>query len=228
MRLAFDGSYPMTQDFGVYDPEAYANYPGAKHPGTDWGLPAGTPLVANQAGVVTVYDRDPSIKTGRGKEVVITNGSYITKTCHMSRIDVKSGQIVKEGDPLGLSGSTGFSTGPHLHNELLINFAYARLQDHLTEEESKMDINSARILSAFLLGNTGRSNPNPTKDALSGQIDDELLKTIVGRDPIEVITEYYNSDQGKGFKEWLYNSANRENTEDVVLLEKGKIYKVEE
>lgn len=143
MRLAFNGNYPMTRDFGIYDP-AYAAYPGSKHPGTDWGLPADTQLVANQSGTVTVYDRDPNIHKGRGKEVVITNGNKQTKTCHMNQIDVSNGQYVVEGQPIGLSGYTGYVVdnngnvgtpkGAHLHNELLIDGIYVRLQDNLGEE----------------------------------------------------------------------------------------------
>lgn len=132
MRRSFNGSFPITRPFGVYDP-AYSNYPGSKHPGTDYGMPLNTPLVAGIGGVVTIYNRDPSITTGRGKEVVISSANMQRKTCHMNRIDVVTGQKVVEGQAIGISGSTGYSTGPHLHDELLIDGQYVDLEVYLKQ-----------------------------------------------------------------------------------------------
>lgn len=143
MRRAFNGTYPITTPFGVYDAQAYANYPGKKHPGTDYALPPGTPLYAGMSGIVTAYDRDPNLKVGRGKEVSIGFANMSRRTCHMSRIDVANGQFVREGQQIGLSGFTGYvvdakgkigtSGGAHLHDEFVLNGAYADLEEYLKE-----------------------------------------------------------------------------------------------
>lgn len=134
MRRPYNGSFPLTRPFGEYDPVAYANYPNKQHPGADYGLPANTPLFAAISGRVTVFDRDASVRFGRGKEVVITNGAVVKKECHMNRIDVANGQWVNAGDPIGVSGNTGYvlpvptpqrpNNGAHLHSEVLTNGTY--------------------------------------------------------------------------------------------------------
>ena len=54
-----------------------------------------------------------------GNYIEITNGKIITKYCHMDKLLVKEGKKVKLGEKIGLVGSTGLSTGPHLHFEIL-------------------------------------------------------------------------------------------------------------
>lgn len=156
MRLSFNGKYPISRDFGVYDP-AYANYPGSRHPGTDWALPSDTPLLAGMSGRVSVYKRSGFV--GRGNEVVITNGNKQRKTCHMNSLFVSDGQWVNEGDPIGLSGWTGYVVdsqgrvgtpgGAHLHDELMIDGTYVPVREHLNEEENMTKQEAVAILDAF-------------------------------------------------------------------------------
>ncbi len=82
------------------------------HKGMDFHAPAGTPVKASNSGVV-VLARPLYYEGGF---VVIDHGlGFYTLSMHLSRIDVKEGQKVATGDPLGLSGATGRVTGPHLH-----------------------------------------------------------------------------------------------------------------
>lgn len=127
MRRPYNGTYSITRPYGVYDP-AYSNYPGSVHPGTDYGTPENTPLVAAISGTVTTYARGNQA-TGRGNEVVITNGSTQVKYCHLNRIDVANGSQVTEGQQVGLCGWTGYvlpksPAGSHLHFETLVNGVY--------------------------------------------------------------------------------------------------------
>lgn len=172
MRRAFDGNYPVTREFGVKDP-AYANYPGSKHPGTDYGVPANTPLKAGISGWVTTYDRPAGIKVGRGKEVIITDGDTERKYCHMNRIDVPSGRYVSEGTTVGLSGYTGYVVdaqgkvgtpgGAHLHDELLIDGQYLDLEEQNLEEEEMPNDGDITNMARF-----GHQDPNykPPKNIL--------------------------------------------------------------
>jgi murein DD-endopeptidase MepM/ murein hydrolase activator NlpD len=85
------------------------------HSGTDLGAPEGTPVVAAFAGKVAIAD----FMGGYGLAVVLQhqNGSEESLYGHLSEIFVKPGEMVKQGEVIGRVGSTGLSTGPHLHFE---------------------------------------------------------------------------------------------------------------
>ena len=88
------------------------------HKGQDISAPTGTPVNATADGVVVVA----RWVRGYGNGIYIDHGNGIsTRYGHLSRIDVIEGQTVKRGEHLGLVGSTGRSTGPHLHYEVRIN-----------------------------------------------------------------------------------------------------------
>jgi hypothetical protein len=82
------------------------------HGGADYAAPAGTPVLAAADGlVVLVADHFFS-----GNSVFVDHGDgLISSTFHLSRIDVREGQQIRKGERLGAVGSTGRSTGPHLH-----------------------------------------------------------------------------------------------------------------
>jgi murein DD-endopeptidase MepM/ murein hydrolase activator NlpD len=85
------------------------------HTGMDFGAPHGAPIVATAAGHVA----SAGWYGGYGRTVQINHGSGLTTLYgHMSRLAVSPGQPVTAGQVIGYVGSTGFSTGPHLHYEL--------------------------------------------------------------------------------------------------------------
>lgn len=88
----------------------------AFHSGIDLGAPMGTPVLAAKSGVVEFA----SWGGGYGNLVEISHGSTGTRYAHMSSIYVNPGQRVAQGQQIGTVGSTGNSTGPHLHFEYLI------------------------------------------------------------------------------------------------------------
>lgn len=91
-----------------------------RHTGTDIGAAYGASIVAANSGTVTLAGWN----SGYGNCVVIDHGGgRATLYAHMSSIGVSKGQSVKKGQQIGLVGSTGNSTGPHLHFEILINGA---------------------------------------------------------------------------------------------------------
>ena len=90
------------------------------HKGTDFAAPMGTPIMASGSGVV----KKAGWCGGGGNCVVIKhNSTYQTIYAHMSKFanGIRSGVRVKQGQTIGYVGSTGKSTGPHLHYEVLIN-----------------------------------------------------------------------------------------------------------
>ena len=110
--LAWNGDHPVTQLFGV-NPQIYAVFGLRGHNGIDIGCPIGTPLFAVEPGLVTEAHLDG---TGYGETIYITADSGRGwRYGHLSRRDVVLGQRVGRGTPVGPSGTTGFSTGPHLH-----------------------------------------------------------------------------------------------------------------
>ena len=86
------------------------------HPGLDFSAPQGTPIYATAEGTVQTAG---NLGNGYGNHIVIQHGySYSTLYGHMSRIKAKRGQRVKRGEVIGYVGSTGKSTGSHLHYEV--------------------------------------------------------------------------------------------------------------
>jgi len=91
---------------------------GAMHSGLDFRAPYGSPIHAAADGEVVFA----GWKSGYGKVVEINHGSgMITRYAHMSRWNARVGQAVIAGEVIGAIGSTGRSTGPHLHFEVRIN-----------------------------------------------------------------------------------------------------------
>ncbi len=85
---------------------------GKPHEGLDIGAPMGTPVVASDSGYVTFAGWD---RTGFGNLVILNHGNgYLTYYGHLSKIMVKEGDTVAQGQRIGLVGASGNSTGPHL------------------------------------------------------------------------------------------------------------------
>src|SRR5690606_36493243 len=90
---------------------------GRPHEGVDIAVPQGTPVRAVEAGRVTYADWAGSY----GILVTIDHGGGVeTRYAHNSRVSVNVGDWVEEGDEVARSGSTGRSTGPHVHFELRV------------------------------------------------------------------------------------------------------------
>ena len=89
----------------------------ALHTGLDFQAEPGTPILSAAGGVVVAAEVHPAY----GNMVEVDHGNnLVTRYAHASRLAVKKGDIVKRGQPIGNVGSTGRSTGPHLHFEVLV------------------------------------------------------------------------------------------------------------
>lgn len=106
----------LTSDYGMRTHPVLRRRMG--HKGVDLAAPTGTPIYATADGLVSKAERFSSY----GKFVSIEHGARIqTRYAHMSAIAVTDGARVKKGDLIGYVGSTGRSTGPHLHYEVRID-----------------------------------------------------------------------------------------------------------
>lgn len=99
---------------GVFGSQRYYNgEPRRPHYGVDVAAPTGTPIRAPAGGTVTLADMDMYFEGGL---VFLDHGQGVTSLMmHMSRVDVKAGERVAQGDVIGAVGGTGRATGPHLH-----------------------------------------------------------------------------------------------------------------
>lgn len=108
---------PLTDGFGVRG-NPFGGSSSEFHKGQDISAPRGTPVRATADGYVVIA----GWKRGYGWVVYINHDNGVsTRYGHLSRIDVMEGQTIKQGEQLGLVGTTGRSTGPHLHYEVRIN-----------------------------------------------------------------------------------------------------------
>ena len=96
----------------------------ANHKGVDFAAPEGTHVTAVGAGLVTIAgdSAEGGAGSGYGQMVEINHGNGLsTRYCHNEKLLVKVGDMVRKGQEVALMGSTGRSTGPHLHFEVLKN-----------------------------------------------------------------------------------------------------------
>lgn len=117
------------------------------HSGMDFSTPEGTPIVATGDGTVTV---SKDSRMGYGKHIEINHGyGYITRYAHLSRRIVRRWKKVKRGDIIGYVGSTGSSTAPHLHYEVLVNKKHTNpvyfYYNDLTPEQYEKMIRLSRL-----------------------------------------------------------------------------------
>ena len=88
------------------------------HTGVDLAAPEGTPIAAAYGGTVL----ETGCTSGRGNYILLSHGENLqTLYCHLSEIQVRTGDTVDAGGTIGLVGTTGMSTGPHLHFELRVD-----------------------------------------------------------------------------------------------------------
>ena len=124
--LAFDAALTpaLLNSYGVCPPSGrpldgiLTQYFTGYHSGIDIGVPLGTPVLATQSGIVTWADWNTF---GYGNLIIIQSDRYITYYAHLTSFNVKLGENVFKGSLIAFSGSTGHSSGPHVHYETRID-----------------------------------------------------------------------------------------------------------
>lgn len=136
-RMPLDGSY-LTSDFGMRKHPILGGR--RRHKGVDLAAPKGTPIFATADGIVGRAQWLSSY----GLYVEIAHGASLeTRYAHMSRLAVAPGERVRKGDIIGYVGSTGRSTGPHLHYEVRIDGIAVNPIPYMVETEAQLRLAQA-------------------------------------------------------------------------------------
>lgn len=142
--------------FASQNPQVYS---GNGHNGIDLAAQVGTPVFASADGRVTGVDNTDKVCPGAsyGSWVLIAHPNGLsTLYAHLSHTKVKEGQMVKKGEEIAYTGNTGYTTGPHLHLEVLATEAI-RITDGINELKSKSCIGA--VYRIPLSGYNGKLNP---------------------------------------------------------------------
>lgn len=138
-----------------------------QHLGVDYAAPTGTPVRTVGDGVVEFA----GWQNGFGNVVHVSHGnSKVTVYAHLSRIDVKKGQRISQGQRVGAVGATGWATGPHLHFEFRVGGAH---QDPLKV---------ARASETVTLDNASRPRFQDTARVAQGKL--EVASTVAASRPV--------------------------------------------
>jgi murein DD-endopeptidase MepM/ murein hydrolase activator NlpD len=121
-RMIWPASGPITDRYG------YLSSRGRNHWGIDVGAPTGAPVKAALGGTVVMA----GYNGGYGNVIAIDHPNGLqTRYAHLSRFNVRNGAVVSQGQLIGAVGSTGASTGPHLHFEVYRNGAHVNPMNYL-------------------------------------------------------------------------------------------------
>ncbi|MEP3051957.1 MAG: M23 family metallopeptidase [Erythrobacter sp.] len=138
-RMPLDGSQ-LTSSYGIRTHPVLGGR--RRHNGVDLAAPTGTPIYATADGIVGKAEWFSSY----GLYIRIDHGADLeTRYAHMSRLAVAAGQWVSKGDVIGYVGSTGRSTGPHLHYEVRIDGVAVNPIPYMVESEAQLAYSNADV-----------------------------------------------------------------------------------
>lgn len=161
--------FRISSEYGVFEEVRH----GRMHTGIDLAMPRGTELHSIADGTIErIIHNGKSLGNG---VYVRTNDGDLHLYGHLDKVSVKVGEHVDQGDLLGLAGSTGHSTGPHLHFGLLHNGHYAD-PSHLLGAVQHF---SGEIAGPSILGITGPASWVAKKAAKhAGKVADQAVNSI--------------------------------------------------
>lgn len=116
-----------------------------RHNGVDLAAPTGTPVYATADGIVGRADWFSSY----GLYISIDHGADLeTRYAHMSKLAVTAGDTVRKGDVIGYVGSTGRSTGPHLHYEVRVDGVAVNPIPYMVESQAQAELGNSSLTGA--------------------------------------------------------------------------------
>jgi murein DD-endopeptidase MepM/ murein hydrolase activator NlpD len=131
-RMPLSG-FRMTSDYGMRTHPVLGRR--KHHKGVDLAAPTGTPVYATADGIIGRADRSRSY----GLVIYVDHGADLeTRYAHLSKLAVAKGERVRKGDLIGYVGSTGRSTGPHLHYEVRVDGLAVNPIPYMVETETQI------------------------------------------------------------------------------------------
>ena len=160
----------------IVGPSHISQYPSEQHMAVDYGAALGAPVVAPIAGKVTRIQRTP--ETGYGLAVFLKDPKTGLEWtfAHLGNIAVKIGQVLKPGEQLGTVGSTGTSSGPHLHLEI----GTAGAQPFYGKASEAGAVDPRPFLEGAVIGSMAGLIPGTVAGPTSGIFDSGLFKSSNG------------------------------------------------
>ena len=191
MRRPVNAPYTITTEFGV--PDSYAKF--GRHSGVDYAVPAGRPVYAPIAGTVQTI-----VSNTGGNMVVVFDGQFYHRLMHNQSFSVPNGAQVQEGQEVAKCGTTGLSTGPHVHWDVATQI-YPTSFDQF------------RSPAKWLAGEyqAPPPAPSPRKDIMSEEDCIKLCRAMLGRfDEVfpEASRRWAKENTGKTFAEVHGSLAN--------------------
>lgn len=119
------------------------------HPGIDFAAPRGTVVVATAPGKVTVAKRS-KLQAGYGTYIEIKHSNGLkTRYAHLEDIQIREGESVTKGQPIGTVGNTGGSIAPHLHYEIIRDKEHIDPMIYMVEGLSSKDYNRLAVIGSI-------------------------------------------------------------------------------
>jgi hypothetical protein len=158
MKLEFplEKKFPLGSGFGPRGALAGGRIKAHNHKGQDIAAPTGTKVKSVDDGVV-VRSTPPGQSGGYGNFIVVKHKDFYSAYGHLSKREVNKGDTVKKGQLIGLVGSTGQSTGPHLHFEI-------RKTENGSQIDPKPYLTGSELSSTILGKETDDEKPDDEND----------------------------------------------------------------
>jgi hypothetical protein len=158
MKLEFplEKKFPLGSGFGPRGALAGGRIKAHNHKGQDIAAPTGTKVKSVDDGVV-VRSTPPGQSGGYGNFIVVKHKDFYSAYGHLSKREVNKGDTVKKGQLIGLVGSTGQSTGPHLHFEI-------RKTENGSQIDPKPYLTGSELSSTILGKETDDEKPDDKND----------------------------------------------------------------
>jgi len=190
IKKPFNGDYRISFRFGE-NPSWYVKVFGKPHNGVDFATPVGVPIRACASGVVAYAD---SVPDSNGLGINLTHSWGMSQYWHLSKLSVKRGTTVNCGQVIGISGATGFVTGPHLHF-------------------------GVKVTGIYVPGMNGWSNPlNYFKDEMPANDDLVVKPKYILVRPGDSLWKIAVREYGDGTRWQRIFNANRNNITNPALI----------
>ena len=221
--------WPISSPFG---PRTLGNGDSSFHNGVDWGVSEGTPIGAPVSGTITRLATDgrntyynshglsyqQRLNAGLGIYLAGSDGRTY-QFWHLSKLGVKQGQSVKAGDTIGLSGNSGYSTGPHLHYGVQVNGAWVDPISNNLAPAALFSASGAKLVEVDVDGTDSSSSSSDSSDYAKASTPTQK----VYQNKIRRFSTYAGAGMGAvvdglaDIKQTLIDLSNRQTQDEQIL-----------